>query len=320
MNGISVIVPVYNSEKYLKICFTSLLSQTIKDIEIIVINDGSQDNSDSIIRKYVKKYPSLFKYINNKENKGLGYVRNLGIEKSSKKYIAFVDSDDYIEPNMFEKMVEECEKKDADVCECNFVWEWPNKQKFDIKENYNLDKSVLTHIRVLAPNKIYKRELLIKNNIRFAEEKLRYEDILFTFSLFPFIKKMCFIDDIFYHYIQRGTSIINNQNKKVSDIYKVLEKVEDFYKENNLYKEYFEELEYNYARFILLSSLKRASHIKNKKDRKEVLKEGYNLLNNKYPNFKKNKYLKGKGLKKIYMRTINKCTYNLVAFLMRFVK
>ena len=132
MNGISVIVPVYNSEKYLKICFTSLLSQTIKDIEIIVINDGSQDNSDSIIRKYVKKYPSLFKYINNKENKGLGYVRNLGIEKSSKKYIAFVDSDDYIEPNMFEKMVEECEKKDADVCECNFVWEWPNKQKFDI--------------------------------------------------------------------------------------------------------------------------------------------------------------------------------------------
>ena len=314
MSGISIIVPVYNSESYLKSCLDSLVKQSLKNIEIIVINDGSTDKSELIINKFKKQYPKVIKYYSLKKNMGLGYVRNYGVLKSTKKYLGFVDSDDYVDSDMFEKMYSEIEKNLADVCECNFIWEYPNKIKKDIIEPYEIDKSVLTHIRALVVNKIYNRDLLIKNNIKFAE-RLKYEDILFTSSLVPFINKICFVENCFYHYIQRENSLINHQTKRVRDIYKVLEQIIDFYKSNNLYEKYFKELEYLYVRYIYLSSFKRASHIENKKDRKDVLNEGYKLIHNNYPNYKKNKYLKNFNLKNIYIKYTNKFIYNLLSYI-----
>jgi glycosyltransferase involved in cell wall biosynthesis len=312
MSGISIIVPVYNSEKYLKACLASLINQSLKDIEIIIINDGSTDKSEEIIKKFKEKYPNLIKYYSLKKNKGLGYVRNYGIEKSDKKYIGFVDSDDYVDTNMFEKMHNKIEKTSSDVCECNFIWEYPNKSRKDIRKPYILNKETITNIRALVVNKIYNRKLLIKNNIKFAEN-LKYEDILFTTSLVPFINKICFVSDYFYHYVQRKTSLINYQTKSVSDIYEVLNQVINFYKKNNLYKEYSEELEYLYVKYLYLSSFKRASHIENKKDRKDVLDEGYNLIHKNYPKYRKNKYLKNLKPQNIYMKYTNKLVYNLLS-------
>ena len=101
---VSVIVPVYNTEKYLRRCLDSLVNQTLDDIEIIIIDDKSPDNSALIIDEYKKKYDNKIKVIHNKTNKGIGYNRNIGIKKSSGKYIMFIDSDDYLDRSACEKL------------------------------------------------------------------------------------------------------------------------------------------------------------------------------------------------------------------------
>ena len=110
---ISVIVPVYNVEKYLEKCLDSLVNQTLKDIEIIIVNDGSLDNSQEIIDKYAKKHKTIKSYI--KENGGLSDARNYGIKQASGKYISFIDSDDYVKENMYELMYNKLEEKNLKV-------------------------------------------------------------------------------------------------------------------------------------------------------------------------------------------------------------
>ena len=109
MYKISVIVPVYNTEKYIKKCLDSLVNQTMKNIEIIVVNDGSNDHSEEIIKDYENKYPEMVKYYK-KENGGLPSARNYGLEKAKGEYIAFVDSDDYIDKELFSKLDEYIDK------------------------------------------------------------------------------------------------------------------------------------------------------------------------------------------------------------------
>src|SRR5574344_2127167 len=216
MSGISVIVPVYNTEKFLKVCLTSLVNQTLKDLEIIVINDCTNDDSEKIIKYFMENYNNI-KYFSLKSNKGLGYVRNFGISRASKKYVGFVDSDDYVELDMFEKMYNKIESTSSDVCECDFIWEYPNKSIIDTMGTYEITKETLTNIRVLLPNKLYRKDLLVNNKILFAEG-LKYEDILFTSSLVPFIKKICFVNIPFYHYIQRSNSLVNKQSIRVREV------------------------------------------------------------------------------------------------------
>ena len=119
---LSVIIPVYNTEKYLKKCLESVIKQTYKNLEIIVINDGSTDNSNKIIEKYVTKYPQKIKYIE-QENRGQAYSRNLGIKLSKGELITFVDSDDYIERNMYKKMIELLERENSDMVICDINME-----------------------------------------------------------------------------------------------------------------------------------------------------------------------------------------------------
>ena len=116
---VSIIVPVYNVEEYLKKCLDSLIYQTYKDIELIIVNDGTKDSSQKIIDKYKKKYPSIIKsYI--KENGGLASARNYGIDKSNGDYVMFVDSDDYVDTFMVEKLVDVVKQKNSDIVVCNF--------------------------------------------------------------------------------------------------------------------------------------------------------------------------------------------------------
>ena len=136
MVKVSVIVPVYNVEKYITKCLNSLVKQTLKDIEIIVVNDGSPDNSQAIIDKFVKKYPKKVKsYI--KKNGGLSDARNYGIEKATGEYIAFVDSDDYVEHNMYKEMYEKAKEHDFDivVCDLKYIYEL----SFNVKNKVELE-------------------------------------------------------------------------------------------------------------------------------------------------------------------------------------
>ena len=158
MPNVSVIVPVYNVEKYIDRCLDSLINQTLEDIEIIIVNDGSTDDSEKIIKEYIKKYPQKFIYLK-KDNGGLSDARNYAIPYVNGEYLAFLDSDDYIEKETYKKMYELAKKEKSDMVECDFSWDYPKKKKIDTGIIYNGKSEMLQEIRVVAWNKLIKTEI-----------------------------------------------------------------------------------------------------------------------------------------------------------------
>lgn len=310
MPKVSVIVPIYNVEKYLEKCINSLLSQTLEDIQIILVNDGSKDNSGNIAKEYEQNNKDRVIYVE-KENGGLSDARNYGLKYATGDFIAFLDSDDYIEKNAYEEMYNKAIEENADYVECDFIWEFPNKIRVDKQYPYKNKKEMLSFVRVVAWNKLIKRQLITDNNLEFPKG-LRYEDVEFTYKLIPFINKFTYVDKPFIHYVQREGSIANVQNERTAEIFTVLDNVIEFYKKNNIYEKYRDELEYNYARYLLCSSLKRMCKIKDKSIREKLLTENWERLNSNFPNWKKNVILKTVNTgKNKYMRTINKTTYKI---------
>lgn len=293
MPKVTVIVPIYNVEKYLARCIDSLVNQTLNEIEIVLVNDGTKDSSGKIAMQYAKQYKEKIIYLE-KENGGLSDARNYGLAYAKGEYIAFLDSDDYIEKDAYEKMYEKAKLENADYVECDFIWEYPNKKRKDKCYQYNNKKEMLAFARVVAWNKLIKREIIEENNIRFPKG-LRYEDIEFTYKLIPHLNKICYVDQCFIHYIQRKNSIANVQNEKTAEIFEILDNVIRYYKEKNLFEEYRNELEYNYARYLLCSSLKRICKIGNKQIRKRLIRQTWSKLNIEFPEERK--------------QNIERCTY-----------
>lgn len=315
MPKISVIIPIYNVEKYLARCLDSLVKQTMQDIEFILVNDGSTDNSKYIAKQYLEKYPGKIKYLQ-KENGGLSDARNFGLKYAKGEYIAFLDSDDYVQKEMYENMYEIAKKNNSDMVECNFIWEYPNKKIEDIGSRYTNKNEAIVRARVVAWNKLIKRQKIEEAKIEFPKG-LRYEDVEFFYKLVPYLDKISFDTNCYIHYIQRETSISNTQNIKTKDIFEVLENVINYYKERNIYEEYKDELEYIYVRYLLCSSLKRMCKIKNKEDRNKLLYKTYNNIQEKFPNWKKNKILnRDKTIKNTYIKSVNKHTFKLYCFIL----
>ena len=317
MPKVTVIVPIYNVEKYLARCIDSLVNQTLNEIEIVLVNDGTKDSSGKIAMQYAKQYKEKIIYLE-KENGGLSDARNYGLAYAKGEYIAFLDSDDYIEKNAYEEMYNKAIEENADYVECDFIWEYPNKKRKDKCYQYNNKKEMLAFARVVAWNKLIKREIIEENNIRFPKG-LRYEDIEFTYKLIPHLNKICYVDQCFIHYIQRKNSIANVQNEKTAEIFEILDNVIRYYKEKNLFEEYRNELEYNYARYLLCSSLKRIAKIPDSNIRKELTKRTWEKLNSKFPHWKKNKILKNKSGKNMYMITVNKMTIKVYSLIFHII-
>lgn len=318
MPKVSVIVPIYNVEKYLEKCINSLLSQTLEDIQIILVNDGSKDNSGNIAKEYEKNNKDRVIYVE-KENGGLSDARNYGLKYATGDFVAFLDSDDYIEKNAYEEMYNKAIEENADYVECDFIWEFPNKIRVDKQYPYKNKKEMLSFVRVVAWNKLIKRQLITDNNLEFPKG-LRYEDVEFTYKLIPFINKFAYVDKPFVHYVQREGSIANVQNERTAEIFTVLDNVIEFYKKNNIYEEYRDELEYNYARYLLCSSLKRMCKIKDKTIREKLLTESWERLNLNFPNWKENVILKTVNIgKNKYMRTVNKSTYKIYSKILEII-
>ena len=205
------------------------------------------------------------------------------------------------------------------MVECDFYWEYPNKTKVDIGEYYYNKKEMLEKVRVVAWNKLIKREILEKTKIKFPNG-YRYEDVEFTYKLIPFINKFDYVDKPFIHYVQREGSIANVQNERTAEIFTVLDNVIEFYKKNNIYEKYRDELEYNYARYLLCSSLKRMCKIKDKTIREKLLTESWERLNLNFPNWKENVILKTVNIgKNKYMRTVNKSTYKIYSKILEII-
>ena len=270
MYKVSVIVPIYNVEKYIKKCLNSLVNQTLQEIQIILVNDGSKDKSGEIAKEYAQTYKNKILYLE-KENGGISDARNYGIPYAEGEYIAFIDSDDYIDENAYEEMYDKAKKENSDYVECDFIWEYPNKNKIDRYKEYTDLKEMFKNVRVVAWNKLIKKEIILKNNLYFPKG-LRYEDVEFTYKLIPYLNKISYISKPFIHYVQRDNSIINNQNARNA-------------------------------------SFTRMCKIRDKNVKKRLLKEVWENLNTKFPKWKENRFLKEKSIKNLYMRTINYFTF-----------
>ncbi|MDR2408834.1 MAG: glycosyltransferase [Bacteroidales bacterium] len=317
MKKVSIIVPVYNIEKYIGKCLNSLVNQTLKDIEIIIVNDGSLDNSDVVINNYKKRYADKIVYIK-KKNGGLSDARNTGISYAKGEYIACVDGDDYVTETMYEKLYNSAKKENADLVECNFYNEYPNKLVGKIIKPYDL-KEILIKSRYNAWNKIIKRELLEIYNIRYPIS-LQYEDVEYFCKLVPYVRKIAFIEEPLYYYVQRDGSIVHIYDERTKNIFTILDNILMFYKGKGFYEKYKDQLEYVFIKTILGGSFFRMVKIHDKNTRIQILYENWEYLNNKFPNWKKNETLRNnKTLKNMFFRSVNATTYYWYAKLYNFL-
>lgn len=241
MAKVSVIVPVYNVEKYLKRCLDSLINQTLSDIDIICINDGSKDSSLQILEQYAQKDSRIVIY--NQENSGLSVARNTGLEHASGEYIGFVDSDDWVDLDFYEKLYKSAKNNNADIAVADFIREHPNKKpkRLKLKEEkiYTTpeDKFMIckVHREGCVWNKIYRTEFIHSINLKFVP-KMYYEDRDFTIRSLYFSKKLVTTPNTYYRYFVNPKSIVNKRRNYIQDEHYILvrQQVLQFIKEHNI--------------------------------------------------------------------------------------
>ena len=306
MVKISIIVPVYNVEKYLDKCLRSLVKQTLEDIEIIAVNDGATDGSAKILQRYAERYAKL--KVLNKENGGLSDARNYGLKYASGEYIGFVDADDYVDEDMFELLYSKACEGGYDITECNFKYTYGSREDIEYGVRYTENKEILMYGRCVVWNKIYNRKWLQKTGVCF-KKGIRYEDLDFFIRLVPHIRSYAYIDEAPVHYVQHKDSISHKADLKTLDIIKVLKNISAYYKKYGFFKEYEKELEYFCTRILLMSSFFRICRIKSARDRYFALKKSYDFLIKNYPDYRKGYYLKRqKSAKAVYLRSVNSFT------------
>ena len=220
---ISVITAVYNTEKYLRKCLDSLINQTYKNIEIIIVEDCSTDNSKEILNEY-KKYNNV-KIIYNKKNSGLSYSRNIGLENATGKYIGYVDSDDYIDLDFYEKMMNNIIKNKSDIVICDIKTVYENTGDIILNKVCKNDTSKINIINnglaAACWNKVYKKEVIEK--YPFEVGKIN-EDIAVVIPSIINANNVSYEENCYYYYVQRNNSIQNsNFNDKKFDIFNGVE-------------------------------------------------------------------------------------------------
>lgn len=223
MEKVTIIIPVYNSEKYIGRCLNSIINQTYDDVDILVINDGSKDKSKDIVEEYQSKYSNI-KLIN-QENIGVAKTRNKAIELSKTKYIMFIDNDDYIDSNYIETYINKIEQTNADIVMGGYKRVNVDKKILFKQKLLNTDWSKYI---VLAPwAKIYNREFLLKNNIEFLDYTIG-EDVYFNLVAFAKNPKIEIIDYMGYNWFFNTKSVSNTSQRGLNrdvDIRIVLDKV-----------------------------------------------------------------------------------------------
>ena len=229
---ISVIVPVYDVEKFLRKCLNSICNQTMQDIEIICINDCSPDNSLEIIKEYMKE-DNRIKLIDFKENKGVAIARNTAIDIAKGKYIGFVDSDDWIDSEFYEKLFLKAEQNDSELVIGNIK----THNVDEITANDFLYK-VFKKYKVfygIFPLGLYKKSLLDRYNIRFIEHRIFGEDRLFPIMANCYAKNFTIVEDCYYNQFSRENSATKNINyKKIEDYIFTSKQVLEFLDGSNI--------------------------------------------------------------------------------------
>ena len=312
MPKISFIIPTYNRDKYIKKCINSILKQTIKDIEIIIVDDGSTDNTENIINNIKDKRIKYFK----RDNYGIGSSRNYGIEKSKGDYVAFIDSDDYIDEPFAEKMYEKAKKDNLDLVICNYYNFYKNGTKELITipsfNNTNIkdNKELLLTINYGPCNKLYKKELI--KNIKYKED-IKYEDMPFVLECIKNSNLIGIVNEPLNYFLLDNISETTVRDNKIFDIFKVLDIVKEIYNE----KEYKDVISTLIIKTLTNYTIQQR-YQKDKEIRNKFIEEAFIYMKKNDNNYHNNCYFKTRPLLKRIIEK-NKCLtkiycniYNLI--------
>ena len=246
---ISVIIPVYNTGKFLEKCLESVIKQSLKEIEIICVNDGSTDNSLEILQDFAKKDKRIV--VVNQKNRGASPTRNKGLKATKGKYIYFIDSDDYLEERtMLEEIYNKCEENDLDMVVFDYYNDFGNRKEY--VKNIEISNDILInkeeYIKDLINGKwgisiwgkLVKKDIFIENSIKFPENIFMGEDLLTSLKLVFFSKKVGKLNKAFYNYVQhenQGTKITKKE-KAYEDLFYLYMEIEKFLKKQNIFFKY----------------------------------------------------------------------------------
>ncbi len=326
---VSVIVPIYNVEKYLERCIESIINQTLEEIEIILVNDGSTDKSGEIAEKYAsndKRIKVIYQ-----ENKGQAQARNRGVDIANGKYIGFVDSDDWIDLNMYEKLYKKVNKEMADigVCSRRGCDEQGNVGHEKIVEDnqiFNFTSGISEYIvkhlfyphTVSACNKLYSADLIKKNNIKFKSvDEVGSEDALFNYCILLNCNKVITVNDIFYNAVERKGSTTRRYKegcmKRTANLIKEIYEYSAQINKEEIASEiaptlllFFQQWNYNYIKTYGEGSLRgliKNEHSKLTKEKYLKRAEKSLIVNRKYRFYMKKMGYSNKGINfiKLYM-------------------
>lgn len=242
---ISIIVPVYNVEKYINRCLKTIQNQTFTDFEVLIINDGTKDNSAAIAQKFCDTDKRFFLY--HKTNGGLSDSRNYGLEKAKGNYVVFIDSDDYLDKNYLKVLHDECINNDADMSYCRFNYSIFNlvnmKMPISAKKEVLKKRDALNilirdnFLHSYAWNKMYKRSLFTENKITYPS--IYFEDIATSGRLLFHANKLAVSDKYLYYYLKRTNSIMSTMNaKKINDYLLSILIIRNYIEYNGAYDDY----------------------------------------------------------------------------------
>lgn len=282
MKLVSIIIPAYNVEKYIERCLISINKQTYQNIEVLIINDGSRDNTESVVLEFCKAYEN-FKYYK-KENGGVSSARNLGLDMASGDYISFIDSDDTIEPTFIEKLVNNIKEEDA-FCMVNGMYKVINGEK----QEYLIKKDAIPFLK--NPScclRLYHKKDIDELNLRFEKSSMG-EDLEFVSKLLIHKNNYSIVEDFLYDYYMNDDSLTHTYTRHVYSVMEAIERIEEFAKNQEKYEEFKVTLEYMNICHVLIALMKNASKVEdfNNNDIDEII----DYVENKYPNWQNNKVI-----------------------------
>ncbi len=250
---ISIIITVYNSEKYIETCIRSLFEQTLDKIEYIFVDDATPDNSINILKNIINNYPfreNHIKIINLNKNGGVSNARQIGLKYATGEYIIHTDSDDWVDNDMYERLYNKAKETDADIVGCNFRHEFSDTQ-YDFHQQYT--NTVEENVRRLINGRIFpslctsltRRSLIIENEISFPMGLNMGEDLYFNLQLFLHAKKIVNMDWAPYHYRHtQDSSCIQRSRKSIDSDIAIASLIENLMRKHNLYKKYEKDIEF----------------------------------------------------------------------------
>ena len=312
MTLLSIIIPVYNVEKYLSKCLDSVLFRDISEYEVIAVNDGSTDSSQQILQATAEKFPDILK-VYSQENKGLGEARNTGLCHATGEYVVFLDSDDFYASGAVTEMLAEC-RKGNDITFFDFLSINGNGEPVGHLKGCSASEGEIFTLEqnpgILfelpsSTNKIIRRSLFTDHCISFPG-RVWFEDFRTTPKLYPYAKRITYVPKEWYVYLQQSNSITHGTNTgRNLEIIDAAEDLLEFYKKIGLYEKYNAELEYAMYYNVFLTSVDRVNLIDPKSDVQNQLIDYYLQ---KFPDFRKNRYFRNqsKKYKLIHFLIINR--------------